>query len=129
MPERPLSPHISVYRWAYTMTLSILHRATGIALSVALIALTLWLVAIALGPEKYASFAPLLGSWPALVLYGVAIVALIYHTCNGIRHLFWDIGFGFERRQARSSAWVVIVLAIVGSLIALYFLIQHGAAA
>jgi succinate dehydrogenase / fumarate reductase cytochrome b subunit len=110
------------------MTLSILHRATGIALSVALIGLVLWLAAIALGPAQYASFAPLLGSWPALVLYGVAIVTLIYHTCNGIRHLVWDAGFGFERRQARASAWVVILVALAGAAVGLYLLVRHGVA-
>ena len=126
MAERPLSPHISVYRWAYTMTLSILHRATGITLSLALIGLVLWLVAIGLGPARYASWMPLLGSWPALLLFAVAIVAIIYHFCNGIRHLIWDLGFGYERHEARASAWVVIIATILGSALALYFLLHRG---
>ena len=128
MPERPLSPHISVYRWAYTMTLSILHRATGIALSLALIALVLWLVAIGLGPASYTAWVPWLASWPAMALYGLAIIALVYHFCNGLRHLAWDLGFGYERRDARTSAWVVIVASIVGALVCLYFLVRHGSA-
>lgn len=128
MPERPLSPHISVYRWAYTMTLSILHRATGLALSLALIALVLWLVAIGLGPASYTAWVPWLASWPAMVLYALAIIALIYHFCNGLRHLAWDLGFGYERRDARTSAWVVIVATVVGALVCLYFLIRHGSA-
>jgi succinate dehydrogenase / fumarate reductase cytochrome b subunit len=126
MAERPLSPHISVYRWAYTMTLSILHRATGITLSLALIGLVLWLVAIGLGPARYASWMPLLSSWPVLLLFAGAIVALIYHFCNGIRHLIWDLGFGYERREARASAWVVIIATILGSALALYFLLHRG---
>ena len=126
MAERPLSPHISVYRWAYTMTLSILHRATGIKLSLALIGLVLWLVAIGLGPARYASWMPLLDSWPALLLFAVAIVAIIYHFCNGIRHLIWDLGFGYERHEARASAWVVIIATILGSALALYFLLHRG---
>jgi succinate dehydrogenase / fumarate reductase cytochrome b subunit len=127
MAERPLSPHISVYRWAYTMTLSILHRATGLALSLALIGLTLWLIAIALGPAQYAAWIPWLASWPAMLLYALAIVALVFHFCNGLRHLAWDLGFGYERREARASGWTVIVATVLGSALCLYFLIRHGA--
>ena len=126
MPERPLSPHLTVYRWAYTMTLSILHRATGIALSLALIGLTLWLVAIALGPATYVAWIPWLTSWPAMVLYALAIIALVYHFCNGLRHLAWDAGWGYERRAAHTSGWVVVIVAIVASLVCLYFLVRQG---
>jgi succinate dehydrogenase / fumarate reductase cytochrome b subunit len=128
MPERPLSPHVFLYRWAYTMTLSILHRATGIALSLALIGLVLWLIAIGLGPASYAAWAPWLSSWPAMLIFAVAIIALVYHFCNGLRHLAWDLGWGYERRDARTSAWVVIVATAVGSAVCLYFLIRHGSA-
>jgi succinate dehydrogenase / fumarate reductase, cytochrome b subunit len=126
MPERPVSPHFTVYRWAYTMTLSILHRATGLALSLALIGLVLWLVAIGLGPAHYAAWVPWLTSWPAMLVFGLAIVALVYHFCNGLRHLAWDVGWGFERHAARRSAWVVIVATVVGSVVCLYFLLRHG---
>ena len=127
MAERPLSPHIFVYRWAYTMWLSILHRATGLALSLALIGLTLWLIAIALGPAQYAAWIPWLASWPAMLLYALAIVALVFHFCNGLRHLAWDLGFGYERREARATGWAVIVATVLGSALCLYFLIRHGA--
>jgi succinate dehydrogenase / fumarate reductase cytochrome b subunit len=128
MPERPLSPHLTVYRWAYTMTLSILHRATGIALSLALIGLVLWLVAIGLGPARYTAWVPWLTSWPAMVIFALAIIALVFHFCNGLRHLAWDLGWGYERRAARSSAWVVICATVVASAVCLYFLIRHGSA-
>jgi succinate dehydrogenase / fumarate reductase cytochrome b subunit len=108
------------------MTLSILHRASGVALSLALIGLVLWLVAIGLGPGDYAAWVPWLSSWPAMVLYALAIVALVYHFCNGLRHLAWDAGWGYERRAARTSGWVVVIVAIVGSLVCLYFLVRHG---
>jgi succinate dehydrogenase / fumarate reductase cytochrome b subunit len=114
------------YKWAYTMTLSILHRISGLALSLALVGLVLWLVAIGLGPERYASIASLLGSWPALLLFAVAIVALIYHFCNGLRHLAWDIGWGYERRAARTSAWVVLIATVLGVAVCVYFLARHG---
>jgi len=126
MSERPLSPHVWHYRWAYTMTLSILHRVTGVALSLALIGLVLWLVAIGLGPARYAAWMPWLTSWPAMVLYALAIVALVYHFCNGLRHLAWDVGWGFERRAARTSGGVVVIAAIVASLVCLYLLARHG---
>lgn len=127
MPERPLSPHVWHYRWAYTMTLSILHRITGLALTLALVGLVLWLVAIGLGPARYVAFLPWLTSWPAMVLYGLAIIALVYHFCNGLRHLAWDVGSGYERHVARTSGWVVVTVAIVAALVCLYFLARHGA--
>ena len=126
MPERPLSPHVLHYRWAYTMTLSILHRVTGMALAVALIGFVLWLVAIASGPAGYTAWLPWLTSWPARVVYALAIVALIFHFCNGLRHLAWDMGWGYERPQARASAWVVVIAAVVASAVCLYLLVRHG---
>jgi succinate dehydrogenase / fumarate reductase cytochrome b subunit len=110
------------------MTLSILHRATGIALSLSLIGLVIWLVAIGLGPASYTAWVPWLTSWPAMVIFAVAIVALVYHFCNGLRHLAWDMGWGYERPTARASAWVVIVATVVGSAVCLYFLVRHGSA-
>jgi succinate dehydrogenase / fumarate reductase cytochrome b subunit len=63
-----------------------------------------------------------------MVLYALAIIALVYHFCNGLRHLAWDLGWGYERREARTSAWVVIIATVVASLVCLYFLIRHGSA-
>lgn len=127
MAERPLSPHFTVYRWAYTMTLSILHRVSGLALSLALVGFVLWLVAISLGPATYDGLAPALQSWPARVLIAVAIIALLYHFCNGLRHLAWDMGWGFELRQARASAAVVVIAVIVACIACLFFLFRHAA--
>ncbi len=127
MAERPLSPHFTVYRWAYTMTLSILHRASGLALSLALVGFVLWLVAISLGPATYDGVAPVLHSLWLRVLIALAIIALVYHFCNGLRHLAWDMGWGFELRQARASAVVVVVAAILACIACLFFLF-HGAA-
>jgi succinate dehydrogenase cytochrome b subunit len=129
MAERPLSPHLSVYRWAYTMTLSILHRISGLALSLALVGFVLWLVAISLGPATYAGFEPALQSWGVRALIAVAIIALLYHFANGLRHLAWDMGWGFERTQARSSA-VLVLIAVAAAVIAcLFFLFHRGGAA
>ncbi len=129
MAERPLSPHFTVYRWAYTMTLSILHRVSGLALSLALVAFVLWLVAISLGPASYDAFSPALQSWPVRILIALAIIALLYHFANGLRHLAWDMGWGFELRQARASAAVVLIVVAIASIACLVFLFRHGAGA
>lgn len=126
MAERPLSPHLSVYRWQYTMTLSILHRVTGVALAVALIGFVLWLVGIALGADTYGAVLAVLSSWPIQVLIALALCALVYHFCNGLRHLAWDMGFGYERREARASAAVVVVATLLICALGLYLLLRHS---
>ena len=111
--ERPLSPHLSIYRWPVTMTLSILHRATGVAMAVGLLLLAAWLVSAAAGQAEYEQFTAKM-STPAgkLLLIGWSF-AFFYHLANGVRHLFWDAGKGFEKHQANASAWFVIVVSIV----------------
>jgi succinate dehydrogenase / fumarate reductase cytochrome b subunit len=126
MAERPLSPHITVYRWAYTMTLSILHRITGVALALALLGLVIWLVSASLGADAYAAVMPLLVSVPGRLLAAVAMAALIYHFCNGLRHLAWDMGWGFERGDARRSAALVIAVTLIGAAICIYFIFGRG---
>ncbi len=110
---RPLSPHISIYRWPITMVLSILHRATGIAMSVGLIVFAAWLLNAAQGPEAYQYFRSVMsGIVPQLLLIGWTF-AFFLHLGNGVRHLFWDTGRGLEKHQANASAWFVIVFAVV----------------
>lgn len=110
---RPLSPHLSIYRWPITMTLSILHRATGLALSVGLIVLVAWLFSAASGPESYSLVVSTLDSTFGRVCLAGWSFAFFFHLSNGIRHLVWDAGFGFEIRQANASAWFVLLLALV----------------
>lgn len=113
--ERPLSPHLGIYRWQVTNSLSILHRATGVALSLGLIVLVAWLVALASGPASYAETLGVLGTgWFKLPLIGWAF-CFFYHFANGIRHLFWDVGMGFEPGQIRASGWAVIVAALAAT--------------
>jgi succinate dehydrogenase / fumarate reductase cytochrome b subunit len=111
--ERPLSPHLSIYRWPITMTLSILHRATGVAMSVGLVLLAVWLISAAAGAEKYAEFSALMSTLPGRVLLIGWSFAFFYHMANGIRHFVWDTGRGFEKHQANASAWIVIIIALV----------------
>ena len=106
---RPLSPHLTIYRWPISMTLSILHRTTGVALSIGLVILTIWLLALSTGATAYEPVAALLGSIIGRLLLMGFSFAFFFHLCNGIRHLFWDVGKGFEMRQVTASAWSVVV--------------------
>ena len=109
--NRPLSPHLQVYRPQLTSVLSITHRATGVALALGLLLLVYWLVALAAGPESFASARELVGSWIGkIVLLGFSF-ALFYHLCNGIRHLFWDAGLGLELKSAYASGWAVVAVS------------------
>ena len=109
--DRPLSPHLQIFRWYFTMALSIAHRITGIGLALGLVLLTWWLVALASGPDAFATVQAVLHSWfGALVLFGYTLV-LFYHMGNGIRHLVWDFGYGFDVEVARRSGVAVLVFA------------------
>jgi succinate dehydrogenase / fumarate reductase cytochrome b subunit len=120
-PERPLSPFLH-YRWQYTNTLSILHRITGVLLSLGFFILVYWLAAAAGGPEQYGRAAAVIGSFPLqLVLFGAAF-AFCYHLLNGIRHLSFDMGRGFELATARKSARFVAIGAVVLALVVWFVL-------
>ena len=110
---RPLSPHISIYRWPITMTTSILHRATGLALSVGFIVLVGWLVDASVGAETYSAMISYLDTTVGRVLLVGWSFAFFYHLANGVRHFFWDAGRGFEKAQANASSWFVIGFAVV----------------
>lgn len=126
MASRPLSPHLFIYRFAYTMALSILHRATGLLLSLGLILFVAWLVALAAGPESYASFQSFAGSWPVQVVLGLLLVAFCFHFANGIRHLVWDTGRGLERAQARRSGRIVVVASLLAAAALLWLFFGRG---
>ena len=113
MNQRPLSPHLGVYKFMYTMTLSIMHRITGVAASVGFLAFVWWLMALASGPGAYESAMRALTSPVAKLLLIGFVFSFVYHFCNGIRHLVWDTGRGLERAQARRSGAVVIVAALL----------------
>ena len=112
---RPLSPHLQIYRWQIGNTLSIVHRLTGAALARGLVALAFWLVSLAGGAESYQRayrvFASPVGS---LFLIGWSF-AFFYHLLNGLRHLFWDAGWGFERRARHASGWFAVIGAVAAT--------------
>ena len=119
MPDRPLSPHAGVYKFKYTIVSSFLNRLTGIGLSLGLIPLVIWLMALANGPKAYEAAAVMLANpFFKLIYVGVAF-SFSYHLVAGVRHLIWDTGRGLEKRQSQSSAWIVVAVAIVLTVILL----------
>ena len=106
--DRPISPHLQVYRWQLTSVLSILHRAAGIVLSAGAILLVWWLVAAASGPDAYEGVANFLGSWIGLLLLFGWTASLFYHLCNGIRHLVWDTGQALDLKSTYLGGWLVV---------------------
>jgi len=115
--NRPLSPHLQVYRWQLTSVLSILHRATGIALSVGALYLAAWVIYAAGSSRGYAVFQEFNGSIVGRILLGGWLFSAFYHLCNGIRHLFWDAGYGFELKDAYRSGWIVVVVSLVATVL------------
>jgi len=111
--QRPLSPHLQVYRWQITMAMSIAHRATGIVLSGGAVALVFWLLALANGPDAFDIAQAIAGSWFGYLCLFVWTFCLFYHLANGIRHLVWDMGYGFEIKQFYASGWLTIVASLV----------------
>ena len=124
--QRPLSPHIQIYRWTLTMFLSILHRATGIALYAGTLLLVWWLMAAATGPEAFAFFQNVAGSWIGrLVLFGYTW-ALFHHMFGGIKHFIWDTGAGFELSMvewiSRGATLIPILLTLISWVLAYKFM-------
>ncbi len=111
--KRPMSPHLQIYKLPLTALVSISNRASGVANSIGAVALVYILAKAAAGPESYAGAQWLITSWFGyLALFGFTL-ALFFHFCNGIRHLFWDVGYGFEVEAAEKSARIAIVAAAI----------------
>jgi succinate dehydrogenase / fumarate reductase cytochrome b subunit len=127
--RRPLSPFLTVYRWQYTMSLSILHRVTGCALSVGLLLLVYWLVAAASGEEAYATARSFFAHPLVRVLLVGFSLAFFYHLLNGVRHLTWDTGHGLERKAARLSGWIVFLGALASTGLFWLLVARHAGGA
>jgi len=127
--QRPLSPHMGIYKWQVQMVTSIVHRATGIALSVGTL-LVLWGVfSLASGEDSYNQFKTCIGSPIGLILLFGWTWALFYHLCNGIRHLFQDGGMGYAIPQFVRSSWLSIIGSIVLTIIVWAYVLLCGGAA
>ena len=127
-PQRPLSPHLQVYRWQIQMATSILHRATGIVLAAGALVITAGLLTLMIGSEAWNCFTELARAWYGqLFLFGWTW-AFAYHLCNGIRHIVQDFAIGYSIPAFVRSSW----MAVVGSLVitaAIWILASNGGAA
>jgi succinate dehydrogenase / fumarate reductase cytochrome b subunit len=122
--KRPTSPHLQVYSWSLEMALSILHRASGAALTGGALLITWWVIATASGPTAYSQFSDIMGSIIGkIILFGFTY-ALMIHLCNGIRHLFWDMGKGFELEDSHRSSRLVLFSSVI--LTILSWVIGYG---
>ncbi|MGB0935192.1 MAG: succinate dehydrogenase, cytochrome b556 subunit [Alphaproteobacteria bacterium] len=110
---RPLSPHLQVYKPQITSVLSIFHRGTGIALAAGGVLLAYWFVAIAQGAEEYAYLMSHLTSWYGVVALWGWMFSFYYHLSNGIRHLWWDAGRGFELEEVYRTGWMVVASSVI----------------
>ena len=118
--ERPISPHLQVYKPQITSVLSIFHRITGVVLTFGLILLVAWIFTLSLGEEYFEYFVMFIKSWfGLLILFGFTF-ALNYHLCNGIRHLFWDAGYGYEIETVHKSGLAVLVVSFVLTILIWY---------
>ncbi|MGI9290069.1 MAG: succinate dehydrogenase, cytochrome b556 subunit [Gammaproteobacteria bacterium] len=114
--KRPLSPHLGIYTWSVSMTLSILHRMSGVALSISALALVVWIVAAATGVEAYDAVTAVLTGWFGVLLLIGFSASFFIHLGNGIRHLFWDAGYGFEKGFATKTGVITLVVAALLTL-------------
>ncbi len=127
--QRPLSPHLQVYRWQVQMVSSILHRATGIALAVGGLLVVAGLLHLAAGEESFTHFKGVIGSPVGLVLLFGWSWALFYHLCNGIRHLLQDAGLGYAIPQFVRSSWLSVAASIVLTVLTWAYVLTMGGAA
>jgi succinate dehydrogenase / fumarate reductase, cytochrome b subunit len=115
--HRPLSPHLQVYKWQLTSVMSVLHRATGIALSIGALYLVVWVAFASASPAAYAQFQDFNTSILGRIFLGGWLFCGYYHLANGIRHLFWDAGYGFEIKDAYRSGWIVVAVALIATVV------------
>lgn len=123
--QRPLSPHLQVYRPMYTMVLSMAHRISGVFQSVGLLLLAGWLMAAAGGAQAYAAVSAWFSNPLVRVLLAAWIVAFWYHLFAGLRHLVWDAGYGFDRQVARRSGEFVVLMTALASVFTLALAWRH----
>lgn len=127
--ERPLSPHLQVYRPQITSVMSILHRATGVVLALGALVLAGWLVAASSSSGAFESMRVVLASVPGRVLLFAFSACLVYHFLNGIRHLAWDAGHGYDIPKVYASGYAVAALTVVLTAVLWYFGFTAGGAA
>jgi succinate dehydrogenase / fumarate reductase cytochrome b subunit len=127
--QRPISPHLQVYRWQVQMVSSIMHRATGVALSVGTLLVVSGLVKLAAGEDSFNQFKSIIGSPLGMLLLLGWSWSLFYHLCNGIRHLIQDAGAGYEISQFVRSSWLSVAGSIVLTVLVWAYVLTAGGAA
>jgi succinate dehydrogenase / fumarate reductase, cytochrome b subunit len=128
--ERPLSPHLTIYKLSrYSLLSSISNRATAIVLTLGQLLLVYWLIAAASGERAYARAAAVLASAPLKFVYALLLAVFAYHLAAGIRHLIWDTGHGLSRDQSRRSAGWVFGIAVALAIGLIAWLLLGGASA
>jgi len=117
--NRPLSPHLTVYRMPLTGILSITHRITGVGMVLAAVLIVWWFVAAVYSPEYFATADRLLTSWFGILVMTASLWALWYHFCNGIRHLIWDAGRNFDLTVTQRNNWIILGASVVLTILTL----------
>ena len=115
--NRPLSPHLDIYQYQITWTVSIMHRITGVALSLGLLLLVAWFISAAFSPTSFLFVDGILQSWIGIIIIFGSLWAFWFHFLNGIRHLFWDLGYGFNLSTVWRSGWIVIFGSVLLTII------------
>lgn len=116
MRQRPLSPHLQIYRPQITSVLSILHRMTGFGLVISLCFFIAWLICLSISDSVYTDFVQFMSSWFGQVVIFFSLFAFYYHLSNGIRHLVWDFGYGYDLPTAYKTGWLVVIIAVIATL-------------
>ena len=122
--KNPLSPHLQIYRWHISSLLSITHRIAGVVNLISLILIFFWLVVLSFSENNYELFLLVINSFfGKFILIGFTW-SMIFHMLSGIRHLFWDLGYGFEIKTANISGIIVIISSLV--LTVIFWLLARG---
>ncbi len=123
--QRPLSPHLQVYQPQLTSVLSILHRAAGVYLAFGIVALALWIISLSAAEQCFVAMTSFYDSFWGQLFFVSWVVAFFYHFANGIRHLVWDAGYGFEISTVNKGGWAVLIFTVAASLFFFSFKIGH----
>ena len=124
MDNRPLSPHLTVYKPQITSVLSIFHRITGAGLAFSTVLVVFWLASLAIGEVTFEGFNNFLNNPFIIIVFVCSLWALWYHFCTGLRHLYWDMGYGYDLKSVTISGWVAVIFSFVLTFLTLFFFIS-----
>ena len=124
MDNRPLSPHLTVYKPQITSVLSIFHRITGAGLAVSTVLVVFWLASLAIGEVTFKGFDNFLNNPFIIIVLVISLWALWYHFCTGLRHLYWDMGYGYDLKSVTISGWVAVIFSFVLTFLTLLLFIS-----